>query len=505
MLENAKRIIQDSYAQLLAVFVVVVFLVSIGVLPDWRVNFLLFSIVLGVFGWTLIDSRKSVSIPSWLLWVAVSFALLTRIIPYIHNAVPLGYDPGWHKFPFEHPFTDSWPKAVFPLPFLLLMSGITHLTSAWFALVPLFVLFSAVTALVVYFVTKKFFDKSTALIAALLFAVSISQFETFWYNYYKNVLGIIILLIALLFVTDNKRLNWKLILVGGLVMGIHQPAFFIFGLTYFFYTMKDIAAWRSVEFRNAVLNGILIIAVAFLINFDRVYEIIIQQFIWTVSSFVDSSGGSFFDASTYLLYTVPFIPFAITGFYHSWRKNLPLAIAGAVCTAVVVFSLFFHNRMIIYLDIFVIIYAAVGLIVLMQNKPFLGRTVLVLFIVLSGVLLFIHASQAKPLISTAELQDIESLNTRLEPNATIMSTDKYYSTWLKGYSGRNVIAPGLFDDQRMNYTDWVAFWTDVNRQRYIDQYSLPLYIHVGQKQPQYNFSDVCTPEQFETMTLYRCA
>jgi hypothetical protein len=504
MLENVKSIVRGSYFQLLALFVLVVFLVSLGVLPDWRVDLVFFAVILGAFGWTLTTKQAELRLPVWLVWTAFLVAIILRVLPFFFSSVPLGYDLGWHKYPFEHPFTDEWTKSVFPLPFLLLASGLTAVFGSWFVLVPLFIALSAATAFALYYAGKKAFNRDVGILAAVLFAVSIAQFETYALNYYKNVLGIIVLLLALLLVPDNKRWNWKLVLVGALVMGFHQPAFFIFGLTYLLYVLLDIKAWKTTAFRWSVVNGAAILALALLINFDRVYEIFFQQLGWAVTAAPGGGGGTFFNSYRYVLYTLPFVPFAVTGFVKTWRKHVPIAIATGVATIVVVFELFFHNRFLIYLDVFVILYAAVGMFVLVAEKPRIGRWVVGVFLVLALVLASLHAWQARPLISDAELAEIQSLN-ELEPSAWIMVTDKYYSPWLKGYVARPIVAPGLFDEDTMDRSEWEAFWTGIDREVYISRYPSPLYIHVGGRQPQYDFSEVCTAFPHETMKLYRCA
>lgn len=506
MLRDVTDVIRSTYFYLVALFIIAVLLLKLGFLPSWRINFLFFAIVIGFFGSTLRNKKNTVQFPVWLVWVAVGMAILVRTIPYWHNSVPLGYDPGIHAYSFTHPFADAWTDSAFPLPFLLLMAGLTAVFGTWFVLVPLFIIISASTAYVLYAVVRRRFDREAGIIAALLFAVSITQFETFWYNYYKNVLGIIALLVALMHVPNNKHLNWKLIAAGIVVGGTHQPALFIFGITYTLYVLLDIQLINRKVFWNEMLNGVCIVAGIAVTNYDRVSTLYVPQLLASANALIALEGGSgtFFDAHTYFFYAIMIVPFAITGFTYYWKKNIAFSLAALVTTLVVLLQLFFHNRFIIYLAVFVLIYAALGFIVLLENNKTYGLVVLWSVLALSVALLVMHAYESKPLVSEQELADIERLNA-IEANATVMSTDRYYSSWLKGYVDRPVIAPGLFDENKMNKDEWIKFWNAESREQYLDLYAKPVYIFVGQRQPQYNFSEICPSQRYDTATVYRCA
>jgi hypothetical protein len=391
---------------------------------------------------------------------------------------------------------------MYPTLFAAVMGGLNAVFGSYFLLVPLFIFLSALTGLVLYYVVKKVYGRDAGILAALIFMVSVAQFETFWYNYYKNVIGIILLLLSFLYF-ESENFNWKLVIMGALIAGTHQVAFFIFGMTYFFYVVAQMHNWKTIKFRNDVLVGIAIILAALVVNFDRITEFLLLQASDVAVSIAEFSGGagSFFDIRTYFFFTLPFIPFAITGIWHYGRKNIPILIATVVCAVMVLFEIFFHNRMIIYLDIFIIIFASLGLIVLMETKALYGKVITYGFLILFLVLMVMHAYGAKSLISEQELSEIEGVT--IEKDATILVTDKYYSSWMKGYVDANIVAPGLFDDQRMNLTDWRQFWRGENRENYMKLYENPIYIHVGSKQPQYTFNDCFTLVHNGTTKLYK--
>ncbi len=208
---------------------------------------------------------------------------------------------------------------------------------------------------------------------------------------------------------------------------------------------------------------------------------------------IEFSGGAgtFFDVKDYFYFSLPFIPFAITGLVHYWKKNKLLLIALVITALMVLFGLFFHNRFIIYLDIFIIIYAALGFYVLIQNRRIYGKLIVYGFIGLFLVLIFIHSLNSKPLISEEEFFEIKKINHLVEDHALVMVTHSAYSPWFKGWVHRSIIAPGMFDENLMGEVEWIEFWQDVNRGKYIGLYEKPLYIYVGEKQPQYEFNETC--------------
>jgi hypothetical protein len=321
--------------------------------------------------------------------------------------------------------------------------------------------------------------------------VSIAQFQTFWWNYVKNICGLGLLLVSYLYFEDNKRINWKLILIGGLIAGFHRPAFLIFGLSYFIYVMLDVKKFKSLKFRNAVINGILIIVLALVFNIDRIFTYLLPGVLMTANSIVSSGGGgTFFNLMDHFYYSIPFIPFAITGFLKFWKKNIPLALGALISSLIVFLNLVFYNRFIIYWDIFVIIYAALGFYYLMKNKKIYGQLIFYGFILLFLVLISIHAFNAKPLISETEFNTIKSFDSILPLDAVVMSTSSSYSPWIKGYVHREVIAPGLFTNNPWDRSEWQDFWSDdILRFNMLSELNKTIYIYQGKRQIQLNWSE----------------
>lgn len=491
-----QEIIKDVYYNLLVVLLIVVSLYEFNVLTDYIFNYYALVLIVGILGIFVKARDNEYVLPSFILILSIALVVVVRVIPYIGNSVPLGYDPGIYKEIFERPFQGGWVLSHSPLFFSLVMHFFTILFGSDFVLGPLLIVFSSLTIITLYFVVKKFFGRNTGIIAAALFAVSIAQFQTFWYCYYKNIIGINMLLISLLFFKKGAKFNWPLVISGGLLFGIHRPAAFLFGIGYFIFSLMD---YRNIKFRVSEILVILLFGM--LLNIDRIYPFIISQFISTASNFVGGGGGTFFNLRSYFFYSIPLLAFAITGFFKA-KNALALKIVGVLSAMIVFFNLFFHNRFIIYFDIFVIIFAAVGFDFLIRRSKVFGQVLLYSFLAVFSVLIVMHSMQAQPLLTDEELNAIINLNNVLPSNASLLVTDSFYSPWIEGYVDRHVIAPGLFDNNKMSYDEWIDFWEGNNRPEYLSRYPSPLYVHVGTKQPQYYFDNECFTPVFNNSNPY---
>ncbi len=471
-----------SYVHLVVLFVLVVLLLRAQWMISSDVNLLWFAIVLGILGLTIAPTKRHLGFQSWWVYVAFALALLLRAIPYFTNTVPLGYDPGLHVYAAEHPFGEDWLQEAYPLPFVLFSGAAQWLFGSAFSVSWLFVILSAACVFGVSYCLLRIADKDVAAVGSLLFVVSIAQFETFWYNYYKNVFGILALLLAIVHLPRMHKFDWKLILFGTLVSIAHNPALFLFGLSYFFFmVVARRCTWA------ALANGAAILGLFVLLNIDRVQAYILPQLYWSAKGLGGGGAGTFFDSYTYLLYMLPFIPFAITGYLRHWKKY-ELSIPATLALFVVLFGLFFHNRFIIYLDLFVILFAALGIVDVIRARERFAWVLGILFAI-SFVVITVHALHSKPLLSQEEFERISSFDDVLPANATVLSTDKFYSPWLKGYVHRTVVAPGLFGSSDTE-EDWIAF-VSAERTTFLKDKPRPLYVFVGEQQPQYDFTDDC--------------
>ena len=139
------------------------------------------------------------------------------------------------------------------------------------------------------------------------------------------------------------------------------------------------------------------------------------------------------------------------------------------------------------LDIGLIITAAIGFSLLIQNYKKVGIIITIILFLSAGILATKEAINAKPLINESELEAIQYLQ-NTEIGSYVMSTSSIYSPWLIGYAYRKTIAPGLFDENKHNEQEWNVFWNTNSieeMKQFLNVYNKPLYIFVGQQQPDF--------------------
>ncbi len=505
MLQKTKQILQKSFYQLLVIYAILVLLISLNLFWKYSLQFQIFAFIIAILGITIISKEKlskkqfNKKFHYILFALAIILIILFRTLPYISNSIPLGYDTGIYKYGIKHGLQnlDSWILQGGLEPgFLYLMQPLKLIFSSQFILTWLLIGFCALLGTAVYFVTKEFSNKQTGLIALFLYTFSLIQFKAFWFMYYKNIIGMSLLLFSIYFLkksqdSDNKKYIWMFILLAGLIGAIHRPCFYIFGLSYFFYAF--ISPYKNKSYnletlKKNVFYGIGILIISSLFYLGQFKQAILIMFSPVLQGFIQTgeSSGTFINFFTYQFSSLFYLPFAMLGlFYFIRKKDFNILVIWAIINfSIVYFQFFFFNRFIIFLDLILIIMASFGFSIIIQHKKKLGIIILIIMLFSAGFVSLNDARDSKPLITESEFQTINYLSTT-EKNAFVMSTSSIYSPWILGYSDRKTIAPGLFDYSKHNQEEWIIFWTteDINQiKEFMNQYEKPLYIFIGQKQ-----------------------
>jgi len=493
------RILQNSFYQLLIIYTLLVFFISINSYFKYSIHFELFAILLGILGFFII--QKTDKLPEievlknkkvhYLILTAILLIILNfHVIPYVSNSIPLGYDTGMYKYAIEHGLQnlDNWVLQGVEPGFLYLMKPLSMIFSSQFILTWLLVILSIILGLGIYFASSSFFNKTTGLFAILLYAFSLIQYKTFELMYYKNIMGLILILFALYFF--NKKNNYLFIILAGLAGTIHRPTFYIFGLSYFFYAF--ISPYKNKynfkQLGKNILSGILILIIAILPFLGKFRVALTSVMPWVLQGFTSpgQSPGTFINIFTFQFLTLAYLPFAILGLLYLIKKrNFNILFFWAIINSIIVyFQFFFFNRFIIHLDIALILLASLGFSILLEKRKKLA-TILLIFLFASMFFTSIsYIKTSSPLISETELNIIKIANS-FEKNAIIMTTNSIYSPWLQGYVNRKIIAPGLFDYNKHNESQWQEFWTtkDLSKiKQFMNYYEKPLYIFIGEQQ-----------------------
>ncbi|MCE8425095.1 MAG: EpsG family protein [Candidatus Methanoperedens sp.] len=479
--------IRTSFNQLLIIYIVLVSLANLETFSKYILHFEIFAIALAVVGVLSLEKRDEIKIPSILMIIPFVIILASRLLPYLNNSVPLGYDPGIYKYIMEGyqqnlPYLpseniDLWVRKGFE-PGLFMITDLLYLIGfdAHAILTWVFIFFELLLGLGIYVAAGRFFGKNVGILSLLIYSISIAQFKVFWYMYYKNVVALFLMLIALYLFRSRKYLPF--ILTSAFVGAVHRPTFLIFGLIY----MAYIITYRKDLIKN-VLAGMAVLAIALTFYLSNLKEAILYNIDPIITANIGS--GTFISLFTYQFSSLPYLPFALLGFLFLARnKDLNLFFLWFLVGGIIVyFKLIFFDRFIIHLDIAMIILASVGLHELMKFKNRIITALLFILLLSSMLVMYQNINDAKPLVNENELNIIKKMNS-LESNAYIMSTSSYYSPWILGYSGRKTVAPGLFDYDKWNFEEWETFRTTVEKEKAVEMlavYEKPLYIYLGEK------------------------
>jgi hypothetical protein len=522
--QKIKQIFQNSFYQLLGIYALLTLLASLKLFFKYTLHFEVFALVLAVLGIFIVSGKKETRLNKklhyFLFGLSIFLLVFFRVIPYVGNNVPLGYDAGIYKYSIDN-FNekgfgcDEWIKGTLSPGFLYLMKFFGIFFSSDFIVKWLFIFFNALLGVSIYFFTKEYFNEKAGIIASLFYAVSAVQFKVFAFLYYKNIIALSLMLWSLYFLKKESPKGF--IIFSALTGMMHLPTFFIFGLAYIAFTACNYKHWKV-----NVLNGVLILALT-LVSYTGFFREAVMPLIKPVAeSFVEpgNAPGTFISFFTYQFSTLAYLPFAILGFFHLVKKksgtekinfryaqkpkHAPgfspwafdmLFLWALINTVIVYFKFFFFNRFIIHLDIALIILASFGFCVLIESKKRLGMIVLALMLFSAGFVTFNEARNAKPWINQEQLELIKQLN-KTEENAFVMALSSEYSPFVLAYSGRKTIAPGLFDEDKWNLEKWHRFWKTKDKNETIFLFSVyekPIYLFAGSK----NFENPCFEKYLE--------
>ena len=500
------RIIELSYLQLVIVFLILVLLRELEVL-DFPIYYQYFVLVLPLFALPHLLRRNKADetkLPGVLIIVLFIFffALLLRLIPLINSPVPLGYDPGFYKYTMDV-YTGAlpqipeaslaiWIKEMYPqgLPVLTDLTNVVAGADAVDNIKYLFPFLGALLVFPVFMVTQNIFGQRAGIIAALLYAVSYTQFEVFTYFYLKNVLGILFLLLAIYALDKNKYALMTLMFAA---LGIfHRPEFLLFALI----LVPCFLINRRREIIWAVFGTIILIIPFWVTRWEINWGVLsgaLETAVTNIQSGGGLGGGTFFDLDTYTKVAIAYLPFAlIGGIYLAIKRNWNSVFFFLVISAIIVIAqLFFFNRFVIPLDIAVVILAAVGIDYTLLNRERVWKTVGIgagIILLVATVIPTINSvTDAEPLITGDQLQAVEWISENTEENAYVLATTND-APWVIGWSERRVIAPGLFEWDLYEKEEWDVFFNtddpEVAKQ-FLDRYDNPVYIYYSINESNY--------------------
>ena len=430
--------------------------------------------------------------------------LVLRVIPYLSNSVPLGYDPGIYLYTFKKysevgflSFSKLTDWIVIGLePGLMAVSRILSIfISPEAYLIPLVIFFCLLLLLAFYLFNKQLWGKGAALWVALFMSTSAIQYKAYWYYYIKQIAASGFLFLTLFYAL--KKSKWA-IPFSVLVFYFHRPtAALLFGVLFLMviFEKEGRRYFMGLLVTTLVLAGFYYAPTYQLTVFPLVVPILTGFVPKVLGGRMGFPSGSFFDIKEALLLTLPYLPFFVYGIKkEGMKKKSFLAFFPLFITfVIVIFKFFFYRRFIIFLDLFIISFAGSGaykffLSMKRTNLRAILQVAYVLFLI-SFISTFVYLS-AKPLILEDEFNEVQKFR-EVERDAYILVTDQQYTPWVYGWSERGTIAPGYGEyDIYWTNEDWNTFWLSGDREKEKElllRLPKPLYIYSGDRRRLTNY------------------
>lgn len=463
--------------------------------------------------------------PTRRIWVALLafsalFLIASRLYMFIrYGEAPLGYDTGfyWQYFHLivpagnigtavgSHLAYSSW----FPLGFFKFHAlTVIQLLHAFHQLL---------TAGALYFLLRSLplrkYSFPVSVIGVFLFALSINQFMAFWWMFYKQLLAIPFLLLAIgLFL----RRSPAAIPVAGFAAAIHLSSAIPLGIAFVIFILVQLVICLiekrlpEREFIYLIIAGLLAVAlfvalkgiddIRYYLNLFLKY----RGFATNARSWeVEQIRGLFIPFSTFRLNALFYLPFALVGILQSRRwiatrltaRTALIPIMFVASLVLVSFPFIHQNRSLIFFDLLLIIIAAPPLFHFVQHFARDRHGIVLLGLLSIGFVAFTSRvvwNQEPQLYAdeAAELKVLERKGTDADirkRNDYVMATSSLYTPWVYAFTGfEPTIVPGWLTWDKWDLEMWNEFWFKGNNARRLKLLQMygdnTIYIFMGRHQ-----------------------
>lgn len=421
-----------------------------------------------------------------ILWIVLaSVAILSffiRYYQYFFTNVPPGYDSGLYKYGFDTYITSlpyipeselpAWFKEMFPQGIFLL--GDMLYVVAGFGPTEIITIFTPLVCglmvLPVFAVSENISGQRGALISAFIYLLSSIQYVLFEYSYLKNILGLLLILIAILLLQKERYIVVAIIYAALSIY--HRPHFLLLSIVLLFWLL---------ETRDRKIYLTFIIAAVLMLPFwIQRMELGISMLkglagvaLNNLRGEASSQGGTFLTYSKYAYLSLPYITFGVLGFMKMLlnKRRDPVFYFTLITGILVIFRIVFFRRYLATLDILLIILAGgcIEKILLEQRKELriYGNIILLLILLTGSALVYGQATEDNRLISNGDIRDIEWMAANVDPESYILTT-AYDAPWVLGWGKHPVIAPGLFQWNIYTQEEWTEFLRTSDPQQAIE-------------------------------------
>ncbi len=326
-------------------------------------------------------------------------------------------------------------------------------------------------------------NRTAGIFAVLLLTGSMVQSEAYTMFLWKNILALPFLILGFQFLVQKK---WRLFIVFSLmILLLHRTTAIIYFLTAGLYLL-----WLMIRAKNyrAILATIIIIIVIVIVCFYSLpLKSVIFNLLYNNNYYVRT--GLFLENQNWLDILWPTAILAIAGLilYVKNKQEALLIILGAISLFWIVVKLPFYHRILIYLDLAIICFAAYFLSMLFHSPSFLKRGAggvqywryLLIPITISFFLFLFYRSikfvlVKPPLISRAEILELKNFNA---PSGFVLVVSANDAPWVLAYvQNQRLGAPGLLESPH-TYEQWMDFWAGNNQRLFLSNYPRPLYFY----------------------------
>ncbi|MEI6426366.1 MAG: hypothetical protein WCO66_03370 [Candidatus Absconditabacteria bacterium] len=427
-----------------------------------------------------------------------------RLRYFVGYDIPLGYDPGMYKGIFvvwQHILSQGnlsllpgWVRHEPLLGVLMGALGNIGFSFDWLLTWGIGIL-SLLPGIIIFLLFRKQ-NLRIAILSAVFYWVSITQYEVFWRGYLKQIMGVSLML-GVLRAWEHKLPLWQGIFFFVIII-LHKHTALYTGAI--LASMICIDMWKNKHIPWKYI-GIFILAgilglVAYLPFWNNIFPEAIKAAQTTFAG--TGTGGDFLTRFLYFKYQWLVVLCSLRGFWKTIRahKRDVRTIGYIVGGIWLVLGLVNFNRTLVFWDIFVCIMAARGILEILSSFGLKSKIgVLGVFCLITGVGYILHiTTTAQPLISPDEFTAIKTISTLTESNAIIMTTHKNYTPWMMGRSQRDYINPGMADLDTWNHATRIQRWASTNNQKCTmlessyKHLNRPLYIWQGSQQASENIS-----------------
>jgi hypothetical protein len=375
----------------------------------------------------------------YILSAAFFCAVVARLEPLFRfGRFGFGYDSGFYRRYVIEPFA-SFPNTPVPgldhtvfLPRMILDAARFLLRQPDIALYGTYIAASLIGCCAVWRFARHYVSSASASYAVGLFALSGVQFVSYGGFFFKEAIALPLFLFAIL---CYEREQYEVATMLGILIVLTQQtsAVLLLAIAGAGFLLRSLGT-RTISIPY-IFSGTVVLA-SYLFLHPHVAQ-----------KLATPPVGVLFSQETYLLYSVPLIAFAVLGcmrFFPLARKNPLLMAALGVPLMFAIFHLPFYNRVYVFLDLFLVVPAALGIESASQlaalRLRLSARLLAPVLLLLSFTPLFFVMRDQAPAIEPGMQQLLPALSALPEGSAVI--TSPRLLPWVQGWSLAHVYAPG---------------------------------------------------------------